>query len=90
MVMTSVNIARFKAQISRYIRAVRRGQEVVITDRNLPVARVVPVGDGSPFGLHVRRAVKDPAGLALLMYRPVRGKRTDSLASLAEERAPER
>jgi prevent-host-death family protein len=43
-----VKIAELKDQLSRYLRAVERGEEVEVTDRNRPIARIVPTGDGSP------------------------------------------
>ena len=41
--MTTVSISELKANLSRYIREVRRGGEVQILDRGVPVARLVPV-----------------------------------------------
>lgn len=48
MVMTErpelpVNIAELKARLSEYLRHVRAGRELVVYDRNQPVARVVPM-----------------------------------------------
>lgn len=37
--MRSVNIAELKNRLSAYIRFARAGEEIVIRDRNLPVAR---------------------------------------------------
>lgn len=37
-----VSAAQFKAKMGRYMKAVRHGEEVVITDREEPVARVTP------------------------------------------------
>src|SRR5512137_948738 len=39
----SANIADVKNRFSMYLKLVRRGEEVVIRDRNLPVARLVPI-----------------------------------------------
>jgi prevent-host-death family protein len=41
--MKSVSISDLKANLSRYIRAVRRGAEVQVVDRGVPVARLVPL-----------------------------------------------
>lgn len=41
--MTSVNVAALKNQLSRYLGLVREGQEVVIRDRNRPIAKIVPL-----------------------------------------------
>jgi len=47
--MRTVNISDLKARLSAHIRLVREGQEVLVCDRNRPVARIVPVrlGDRS-------------------------------------------
>jgi prevent-host-death family protein len=47
--MKTVNIAELKNRLSTYVRFARNGEEVVIRDRNLPVAKLVPfeVGDAT-------------------------------------------
>jgi len=40
--MRTVNIADLKAQLSAHIQRVRDGEEVLVCDRNQPVARIVP------------------------------------------------
>jgi len=42
-----VSAAQFKAKMGRYMRAVRQGQEIVITDRDEPVARLAPLASNS-------------------------------------------
>lgn len=39
---TEVKIAEFKSRLSEYLRRVRRGQEIIVKDRETPIARVVP------------------------------------------------
>lgn len=41
--MTTVKIAELKDHLSRHLRAVEAGAEVIVTDRNRPIARIVPV-----------------------------------------------
>lgn len=41
--MRSVNIARLKDRLSSYLKVVREGEELLIRDRNLPVAKIVPL-----------------------------------------------
>jgi prevent-host-death family protein len=51
--MTSVSIYEAKTRLPVLIQAVERGEEVVITNRNRPVARLVPaapVREGPVFG----------------------------------------
>ena len=40
--MRSVNVAELKNRLSTYLKFARAGEEVVIRDRNLPVAKLVP------------------------------------------------
>lgn len=40
--MKSVNIAELKNQLSKYLTFARGGEEIIIRDRNLPVAKLVP------------------------------------------------
>jgi prevent-host-death family protein len=40
--MRTVNIGDLKARLSAHIRRVRRGEEVLVCDRNKPVARIIP------------------------------------------------
>jgi len=40
--MRSVNIGTLKNRLSSYLRYVRKGEEVVIHDRDKPVARIIP------------------------------------------------
>lgn len=40
----TVAVAEIKAQLSRYLRQVKAGEEVLITERGTPVARLVPIG----------------------------------------------
>ena len=41
--MRTVNISDLKAKLSSHIQRVRNGEEVLVCDRNQPVARIVPV-----------------------------------------------
>ena len=38
-----VGIRELRAQLSRWVRRVQEGEEVLVTDRGVPVARLVPV-----------------------------------------------
>jgi prevent-host-death family protein len=42
--MRTVNIAELKARLSAHIRRVKAGEEVLVCDRNKPVARIIPCG----------------------------------------------
>ena len=43
--MRTVNIAELKDQLSAYLHQVRAGEELLIRDRNLPIARIVPLSE---------------------------------------------
>ena len=40
--MKRVNIGDLKAHLSEYVQRVRKGEEVLVCDRNVPVARLTP------------------------------------------------
>ena len=48
-------VAQLKAQISHYLRRVKAGEEVIVTERGIPVARIVPIE--SPYGGEIVYAV---------------------------------
>ncbi len=41
--MRTAGVAQLKAKLSEYLMRVKRGEEVLITERGKPVARLVPV-----------------------------------------------
>jgi len=54
--MGAVNIAELKDKLSSFLHRVRAGEELIIRDRNLPIAKIVPL----------RGEVGDPDELALV------------------------
>jgi antitoxin (DNA-binding transcriptional repressor) of toxin-antitoxin stability system len=48
--MRTAKIGVLKNQLSAYLRHVRNGEEVVIYDRNVPIAKMVPVD--APYPTH--------------------------------------
>lgn len=81
--MRRVGVAELKDQLSRHLRAVEAGAEIEVTDRDRPIARIVPVratatvpviGPSRPFA-EIRDKVYPPANW------PV-----DSLQLLLEDR----
>jgi prevent-host-death family protein len=42
--MKKAAVAELKAQLSRFLSRVKAGEEILVTERNVPVARLVPVG----------------------------------------------
>ena len=78
--MKGVGIAQLKARLSEHLRAVRKGHEVIVLDRNVPVARIVAC---QPQALEVRRATRRPRDLSL--PNPPSAP-TDSLTLLLDDR----
>lgn len=60
--MPHVPIAQLKAHLSRYLQAVRSGQDVIVTDRGIPVARLCPIGPGPQPEARTRALIR--AGVA--------------------------
>jgi prevent-host-death family protein len=83
MYMIKTTATQFKAKLGRYMRAVREGKDVMITDRDQPVARLVPIGSAPA---HVEPEIltpRDPSAprLGELRVRPIsyRGPSTTEL-----------
>jgi len=45
----TVNIAELKNRLSRYLDEVRQGSEILIRDRNRPIAKIVPLAATDDF-----------------------------------------
>ena len=45
--MRTVNIGELKNQLSAYLQHVKNGEEIVIKDRSVPVARLLPFRNGA-------------------------------------------
>ena len=72
--MTTASISELKANLSRYVNEVRRGGEVQVLDRGMPVARLVPAAAGN-----------DPQALDRLVSRGlIRPGKGDPTAVLKE------
>ena len=42
MAMITIKIAEFRNRLSVYLKKVRQGAEVIITDRDTPIGRLIP------------------------------------------------
>ncbi len=42
--MKKAAVAELKAQLSRFLSLVKAGEDILVTERNVPIARLVPVG----------------------------------------------
>ena len=80
-----VNIAEFKAHLSRHLGAVRKGHEVVISDRGRPIARVVPYSDAGRPALNIVKA-RSPGGFKKLKFKRLLSPGVDPLEFLMADR----
>jgi prevent-host-death family protein len=62
--LRTVNISELKARLSAHIQLVRDGEELLVCDRNKPVARIVPCS-----------ANDQPEGERRLITRALSGRR---------------
>jgi len=44
--MKSINVSQLKAQLSRYLRLAAGGERIIVTDRDDPIAQIVPPDRG--------------------------------------------
>jgi antitoxin (DNA-binding transcriptional repressor) of toxin-antitoxin stability system len=95
--MKSVNVAELKNRLSHYLRRVRRGETILVRDRDRVIARIDPAGAAEAAGggdaerlasLEQRgivRRARAPISRRLLAGRP--RVEADVVAALLEERA---
>jgi prevent-host-death family protein len=81
--MKRIGVAELKNQLSRHLRAVEAGAEVEVTDRDRPIARIVPVP--SPTALAVQPPRKPFGSIRERAYPPA-GWKVSSTDLLVEER----
>jgi prevent-host-death family protein len=81
-----VGIAELKGKLSEYLRAVRKGGEVVIKDRETPIARLVPYEKSRPRLETIPPTVPWAEICAMKFKRPKGLKPGDLDEALREER----
>jgi len=92
--MKRASISELKASLSAYLSVVKKGDEVLVTDRGRPVARLVPAADSETASDRVRRLAREgivrPASgrlpRILLEPSPAEDSEGKVLASLLDER----
>jgi prevent-host-death family protein len=72
--MQTVNIAELKMNLSAYLEQVRNGAELIVKDRNRPIARLMPLAAGEDLDAEETELVA-----AGLMRLPRRAKTDDFL-----------
>ena len=80
--MKTAAISKLKAKLSEHIAWVKRGEEVLITERGKPVARIVPVAPGALEDDRLRELI------ARGIVRPGRGQVRRVLSRLPVRRLP--
>lgn len=79
-------IAEFKSRMSHYLRHVKMGQEVIITERDTPIAKVLPFGTHRESNkLIIIRAKKPSDHIFKVKIKPIKTK-IDALRILQEDR----
>ena len=93
--MTTVSISELKARLSAFIDIVRDGDEVLVTDRGRPIARLIPIRNAEqeegrremlPRSGRLRGPTAALAGDFFTRARPADAQ-GHSLATLLDERA---
>ncbi len=73
--MKTVNIADLKNNLSAYLEQVKNGEELIVKDRNRPIARLIPLTSGEDLD-----AEEEALVAAGLMRLPLKEKSDDFLA----------
>src|SRR6185503_2763485 len=63
---SSASVVQLKARLSEYLRRVKAGNEITVTERGLPIARIVPLDDDQ------RRATREQRLVRAGVLRPGR------------------
>ncbi len=94
--MKSATVSKLKATLSEYLARVKAGEEVLVTERGIPIAKIIPLTPAnsttSPYVLELARAGLVRIGTGRLprgfwaLPRP-KDPRGATLKALLEERA---
>lgn len=57
----NVGVRELRDGLSRYLADVREGEEITVTDHGKPVAKLVPINQGSPLERLIAEGVVTPA-----------------------------
>jgi prevent-host-death family protein len=57
--MKATGIAHLKARLSSYLKIVKAGNEVLITDRGIPIAKLVPIDAGGKDEARIQKLVAE-------------------------------
>jgi prevent-host-death family protein len=82
--MKKANISKIKAELSKYIKYAKAGEEVVIMDRDQPVARIV--GVRAEAAIQIREASTDLKALLAVADKRAFDEKSDILDVLLRDR----
>lgn len=82
---SEVSIGNLKNKLSAYLKKVKVGGEVIVTDHNHPVAKIIPF-DSYSDELKIIPAKTTPAFIMKVAEASLDGHDFESLAGLAEDR----
>ena len=85
-----VGARELKTRLGTYLRRVRQGHTLVITDRGQPVAELRPLDSGLEAvlaALSANGVVTRPRAHALLPFRPIKSRGRSAESAVLEDRA---
>lgn len=84
----TINISSLKNQLSAVLRQVKQGQEALVLDRNLPVARLLPYSASRPGEGEISKkgAPKRKLTRKRLMSRLIVSRKMSAVEALLQER----
>ena len=86
-IMRSYSVYEAKTQLSRVLSHVKRGMEIVVTERGTPIARVVPLLQDDSFEERIRHLMSTGALIPAKRKKLPRGRnRPGGLARFLRER----
>jgi prevent-host-death family protein len=91
---STASVVDLKARLSEYLRLVKAGREIVVTERGVPVARLLPLDDAERKSSRRTRLARDGTlrpgrgRLPRTLHQPPSGERVGAgvLAALLAER----
>lgn len=84
---TTVSVSRMKSSLSQFLRIVKSGKEITVTDRDRPVARLIPYVEET-VSLKIKAPTRSASDINKLLNLPPlkKGIKTDSLSLLLYDR----
>jgi prevent-host-death family protein len=55
--VTSIGIAKLRASLSEWLARVKAGEEILITERGQPIARIMPLAGVASYGSRIARLI---------------------------------